>query len=637
MFVLFEESGAFKAGTLLSEQETTLHVELPSGRRLKIKRNAALLTFREPEPQALLDEAQRQAEALDVDFLWEVCGEEEFSYLDFAREYHGAEPSAVEAAALLLRLHASPIHFHRKGKGRFQKAPAEILQAALAGLEKKRKRQEAIERMRDELVAGRLPDEIAAALPQILYRPDRNRPETQALEAASVALRCSTAQLLLSVGAISSTHDYHFGRFLFEVFPEGLEFPAHPEPVVPDDLPIAEVRAFSIDDVSTTEIDDAFSVTPRPGGGWRIGVHIAAPALGLAPGDAIDAIARARMSTVYMPGRKITMLPPDVVECFTLAEGHVPPALSLYLDVDASLAIQGMETRLERVPIAANLRLHALEPFFNEETLQEALPEDLPWRDELKLLWELATVLEAGRGKASVTQNQVDYLFHVDWERVTEDGPGWVSITPRPRGAPIDKLVSEFAILTNQTWGKRLAEHGLPGIYRTQPAGGKVRMALEAESHEGLGVDCYAWSSSPLRRYVDLVNQMQLLATVRGTPAPFPERGQDLLGIVRQFEAAYATYQEFQRHMERYWCLRWLRQHRVERLTATVLRDDLVRCERLPLVAKVPSLPPTDVGQRVEVEVERIDLVEMELRLRFIRLLSKEATADPAADLILES
>jgi exoribonuclease-2 len=150
-------------------------------------------------------------------------------------------------------------------------------------------------------------------------------------------------------------------------------------------------------------------------------------------------------------------------------------------------------------------------------------------------------------------------------------------------------------------------------------------------------VDCYAWSSSPLRRYVDLVNQMQLLATVRGTPAPFPERGQELLGIVRQFEAAYATYQEFQRHMERYWCLRWLRQHRVERLVATVLRDDLVRCERLPIVTKVPSLPPTDAGQRVELEVERIDLVEMELRLRFRRLLTQEESPDPtAAPLVLE-
>ena len=632
MFVLFEDAGAFKAGTVVSEQETTLHVELPSGRRLKVKRNAVLLRFDEPPPQVLLDEAQARAEALDVDFLWEVCGEDEFSFLDFAREYHGAEPSAVDAAALLLRLHAAPIYFHRKGKGRFQKAPPEILQAALAGLEKKRKRQEAIERMRDELVAGQLPEEIAAALPQILYRPDRNRPETQALEAASVALRCSTAQLLLSVGAIASTHDYHFGRFVFESFPDGLDFPEHAAPALPEDLPTADVEAFSIDDLSTTEIDDAFSVSPRPGGGWRIGVHIAAPALGISPGDTIDAIARNRMSTVYMPGRKITMLPPAVVERFTLAEGHTPPALSLYLDVDASLAIQGMETRLERVPIAANLRLHALEPFFNEETLQEALPEDLPWRTQLKLLWELATVLEAGRGKASVAQNQMDYIFHVDWAVTTEDGPGWVTITPRPRGAPIDKLVSEFAILTNQTWGRRLAEHDLPGIYRVQPAGGKVRMALAAESHEGLGVDCYAWSSSPLRRYVDLVNQMQLIATVRGTPAPFPERGPELLSIVRQFEAAYLSYQEFQRHMERYWCLRWLRQHRIARLGAAVLRDDLVRCERLPLVVKVPSLPPLDPGCRVELEVESTELIDLELKLRFRRLIGPGEATEAAPD-----
>jgi exoribonuclease R len=79
--------------------------------------------------------------------------------------------------------------------------------------------------------------------------------------------------------------------------------------------------------------------------------------------------------------------------------------------------------------------------------------------------------------------------------------------------------VAELMIAANSTWGKALAEAGIPALYRAQ-TGGKVRMTTAAAPHEGLGVDCYAWSSSPLRRYVDLVNQWQLIAWLKGEAPP---------------------------------------------------------------------------------------------------------------------
>src|SRR5690606_2987202 len=147
------------------------------------------------------------------------------------------------------------------------------------------------------------------------------------------------------------------------------DFPPFELAAAPAGLARAEVAAFSIDDASTTEIDDAFSVTPRAGGGWRIGIHIAAPALGFARRSALDTIARRRLSTVYMPGGKITMLPDEVVYGFTLAEGRDCPAVSLYLDVTPGLAIVGEESRVEIVPIVANLRHHDIEPVFNDDTV----------------------------------------------------------------------------------------------------------------------------------------------------------------------------------------------------------------------------------------------------------------------------
>ena len=626
MFVLFEESGAFKAGTVLADHDASLQVETSHGKRVKIKASHVLLNFRDPTPDTLLDRAESEAATLDTDFLWEVCGDEEFGFAEFAQEYFGRQPGAVESAAILLHLHAAPIYFHRKGRGRFRKAPADILKAALQGLEKKRQQAEAMEHMRSELVAGRMPVELAGMVDQLLYRPDRNRIETKALEAACVDAGLSAARLLMHCGALASSYDLHYRRFLFEQFPQGEAFPPFDPPIAPIDLPLAEVAAFSIDDATTTEIDDAFSVTPLADGGWRIGIHIAAPALGFGRGSSLDGIARQRLSTVYMPGNKITMLPDAAVEGFTLAAGRDCAAVSLYLDVSAALAITAHESRIERVPIVANLRHHDIEPLFNEQTLEHGVP-DFAWKQPLMLLWDLATVLEAGRGKAGSAPVQYDFNFYVDWQTVTGDGPGYISISRRQRGSPLDKLVSELMILANATWGKLLDQAGVPGLYRVQH-GGKVRMSVHAEPHDALGVDCYAWSSSPLRRYVDLVNQWQIVSVLRGEAPAFAPRSTDLMAALRDFELTYAAYAEFQRGMERYWCVRWLRQNGVTRTEAKVLRDNVVRLENLPLVFKVPSLPPQLPGSRVALAIEHTDLIDIEVSARYLETLAEPSTEE---------
>jgi exoribonuclease-2 len=621
MNVLFEEDGAFKAGVVLADNNTSLQIELASGKRSKVKSANVLLRFDAPQPAELLERAESQAAEIDTDFLWEVCGEAEFAFEDLAAEYVGAKPGAVEAAAVLLRLHSAPIYFHRKGKGRFRKAPPEILQAALAGMEKKRQAALAIERMVVELKAGALPQEFPALLRELLYKPDRNKPETKALEAACAETSLSVPRLLEKCGAIPDTHEFHLGRFLFEYFPKGTGFTDFAAPVEPAEMPHANVRAFSIDDAHTTEIDDAFSLEPLADGGFRVGIHIAAPGLGIAPDSDLGRIARDRLSTVYMPGRKITMLPENVVESFTLAAGRSVPALSLYLDVASDLRILARETRIERVPVVANLRHHDIEPLFNEETLAAGLAE-FPFRDELKRLWELATVLEAGRGAAG-QQNRKDYNFVVDWSQTTPQGPGRIAIDERARGSPLDTLVAELMIVANSTWGALLRDAGVAALYRAQTAG-KTRMTTVAAPHIGLGVDCYAWSSSPLRRYVDLVNQWQLIAHLQGRTPPYTAKSAEFLGALRDFELTYAAYADFQRDMERYWCLRWLLQEGEMQPVASFIKEHLARLDRIPLVVKSMSLPDLARGAGLRLAIDAIDLLAAEITVRFIELLAVE-------------
>ncbi|PIY04703.1 MAG: ribonuclease II, partial [Gallionellales bacterium CG_4_10_14_3_um_filter_54_96] len=417
-------------------------------------------------------------------------------------------------------------------------------------------------------------------------------------------------------------------KFLFENFPKGLDFP----PIVLsdwDELPLGAVNAFSIDDATTTEIDDAFSVARLENGNWRIGVHIAAPALGMPRDSDGDKVAAMRLSTVYMPGQKITMLPESAVQAFTLNEGGVCPALSMYIEVEAeTLAVLNYESRVERVHIAANLRHDTLEPLFNEETLA-AGKLDYDYASELTLLWHLAQKLEAARGKAD-NNTQVDYNFHIENDYVT--------LTHRRRGSPIDKVVSELMILVNCEWGGHLAEHGFPGIYRTQQ-GGKVRMSTVAAPHQGLGVAQYMWSSSPLRRYVDLLNQRQIIAMLKDEAAPYPKNDTALYETLRNFDTMYGIYNDFQRDMERYWCLRWLQQEQARLadgdellVEATVIRENLVRMTEIPLVFRAPSLPEQLPAQtRVQLAITGMDLLDLSVLTRYVATLS-QGTGEAADD-----
>lgn len=611
MYLLYEEDGDIKAGTILADNDASLQVESQYGKRAKVKAAHVLLRYAAPAPGEVMEQARAGREAIDLDFLWEVAGEAEFAFDELAREYYGRAPTAPESTAILLALHGAPIFFHRKGKGRYRAAPADVLAAAKAAVERKAREAALRAEWTAELVAGRLPEALRGKVFELAHKPDKNSLEYKALADACAASGLSAARLLDRCGAIPSSHEFHLQAFLLSHFPRGAGFAELAPPPPPPALPAGDTPAFSIDDAATTEIDDAFSVIFRPDGGARVGIHIAAPALGIAPGSELDRVAATRLSTVYMPGDKITMLPEDLIAQYTLAENRECPTLSLYAEVAADHSILSLTTQADVVRIAANLRHETLEPLFNEASIGAGGP-DYPFRRELEWLFGFARALEAARGKADQVQRN-DFVFKVEDERV--------EILTRVRGNPIDKLVSELMILANSRWGEMLAQQGVAGVYRAQTAG-KVRMTLKPAPHEGLGVSHYAWSTSPLRRYVDLLNQRQILAVARGETPPHAGNDAMLFAAVRDFELAYDAYAEFQRGMERYWCLRWLLQESVTEADATVWRENLIRFDKLPLVARLTGAPTLNPGDRVRVVVENIDLLDIDLTCRYLAPLS---------------
>jgi len=658
MFLLFEEAGKFMAGRILSEAEASTQVELDSGKRVKVKVANVLLKFDKPSPAILLEEANTLSESIDLNLAWEFAPETEFGFTDLAYDYFSTSASITEQVAALITLFQAPHYFRRAGKGRFRKASTEIVAQALAAIEKKKLVQAQIENWAAELSQKVCPAPIREHLYKILFRPDKNAPEYKAVVEASRATQTAPLDLLQKAGAIESAYDFHWQRFLFDNFPKGTGFPALSAPPITETLPLSSAQAYSIDDSQTTEIDDALSLQGLGSGKVIVGIHIAAPGLAVLPDSPIDQLGRNRLSTVYMPGYKITMLPDDVVKNYTLAEGHDCPAVSLYVTFDeTSLNILSSETKLEKVHIAANLRHDQLDSLVTPQWLED--PEfvhaqaqaDLPMaRSSLAFFWRLAQHLKAGRevvrGKPE-TFNRPDYTFRLERNNhaIPPVGNEPVSIGTRQRGAPLDLIVAESMILANSTWGQWMASLGVPAIYRSQASlapGVKVRMGTKALPHAGIGVPSYAWSTSPLRRYTDLVNQWQIIACARhgataALAAPFKPKDAQLFAIISGFDAAYSAYNSYQSGMERFWTLQYLSQHNITELTATLFKEAaggqwLVRADTLPLVLTVLGAQGMERGAKILVKLGHIDAISLDVHGTVLERLDSQQTVELAEE-----
>jgi exoribonuclease-2 len=650
MYALFEEAGKFQTGRILSEADSSAQIELESGKRVKVKAANLLLKFEKPSPADLVRDAQALSATIELDLAWEFAPEDEFGFADLAHEYFSAQATLTEQTAALFRLFEAPHYFRRAGKGRFKKASAEVIAQALAGIEKKKQIQAQIEGWAAELGQGTCPAPIQTQLYKILFKPDKNAPEYKAVVEAARATQTAPLALLQKAGAINSAYQFHWQRFLFDNFPKGTGFPNLQAPAIANELPLAQVQAYSIDDSQTTEIDDALSVQGLRTGTVTLGIHIAAPALALKPGDAIDQLGRQRLSTVYMPGYKITMLPDDVVQSYTLQEGRDCPAVSLYATFDeATFALKNTETRVERVPIAANLRHDQLDAIVTEAWLQDdsfthadGVVEPAMPRAQLAFLFRLAQHLKAQRevvrGKPE-NFNRPDYNFRlVGNDGAEPKGDEQVQISIRQRGAPLDLMVAEAMILANSTWGNWMAELGVPGIYRSQASllpGVKVRMGTKALPHAGIGVPSYAWSTSPLRRYTDLVNQWQIIAcathgSTAALAAPFKPKDAELFSIISAFDGAYGAYNAYQNGMERFWTLQYLKQHQITELSATVFKafpgqPPMARADDLPLVLPVFGGGDLPRGAHVQLRLSEIDDISLDISGHLLHVLEVDA------------
>lgn len=629
MNVIFEESGQFKVARVLSETEANYQIELSTGKRSKLKRNNVIFEF-DKAPCALtelLPNAEKQAEEIDAAFLWEFAPQTDFKAEELAGDYYGHEPDIIEKLALLIRLQSAPVYFHRRGKGQYKAAPPEILEAALAAIEKKRLQDELQAQWIESLVNFQIPEAMREELNTFLSHPNKNTMAWKAFESALSRSGLNIKEMLLKLGVYRDELAITLAGFLEKHFPKGYETPALSLPKMPE-LPVAELEAYSIDNDSTTEIDDAFSIKHIEGEVYQFGVHIAAPALVVTRDSDLDLAARKRMSTIYLPGKKITMQGDNLINAFSLNAGEVKPCISLYVVANIeSGEIISEESKVESIKIKENLRLSQFDnALFTRENLADE-SVDLPYAFLIRPLWRLTRHLSAKRDEVRGYPEKhqgVEFGFELsgDWQ----DQASLVNLVPRARDNPIDLMIGEMMIFTNVLWSGMLSRLKVPGIFRTQQFG-RAKQSSHAVPHQSMGVPQYAWMTSPLRRYVDLLNQQQLISAIEhGVSAPlvvpYKPKDMDLLVVMTQFDTLIQQWRNFQDSMERFWSLRWLQQQNITEAEAKVIRDDLVRLSIAPLTLTVDGMPEYERGTVVKIKFDSINLLKLNADAHFVAFIA---------------
>jgi exoribonuclease II len=698
MYLIFEQQKNICFAKVVKSTEHHHHVliEYPvmlKNKEAKIKLKEAI--FSDSKSHSATD-FEAAIAGIDIELLWEYAPEEGVELSDLAKEYF-SHVGACEIFALLHVLFENPIYFLRKNDV-WQKASIEQLNQAKAAVLKRQEQDALKQSYQNQLLAGELPKDFEGLVFELLFQPNKNSIEFKALDAVAKLKNTDIQALFLKLGAIKNARVFHEMKFLQNQFPKGV---AHQTPEFGallakklDALPVNNlVQAFSIDDAATTEIDDAFSIQyhPEKEGFFTLGIHIAAPSLGIEIDDHWDRAARERLSTVYAPSQKITMLPDDVISKFTLKEGQLCPALSLYLEIEKKTPINHLDQNqdqnqnavsseksekseklnntaeqksndltqeyiihqttsvAEKIYISHNIRYDLLEDIITPQHLSNqnkaAIDQETryPHAQEIHDLWYLAQFLFAkrqiARQKFGLRPDQLEkteYSFVIhgakDLQNESQDNQSAdlnqerVELIKRKRGSPLDLIVAELMILANQTWALFLHEHKLTAIYRTQKTWGGFRTRLQTHKdvHEGLGVEAYIWSTSPLRRYLDLLHQWQILAAIEyGNAAAlqsiFNQDNTRVFQILQNFQEVYSAYQEYQQKMEDYWCLRWISQENIKEITGTIGKEGWVRFHDLPLSKKLQQLSEHK-GKHVRLNLQGIDELNLSLELQVLEI-----------------
>ena len=398
-------------------------------------------------------------------------------------------------------------------------------------------------------------------------------------------------------------------------------------------LDLTHLKVCTIDDESTTEIDDGLSIEYLDDGTTKIWVHIADPTRLVEPEDELDLEARRRSTSLYLPTGMVSMFPEELATGpMSLIEGKVCSALSFGVILDDEGGIKEYEIHPSLIKPTYRLTYDDVDEMLHLGIQNEPEIPDLAAKSQLRREWR--------KSQGAIQIKMPESVIKVkDNEEVT------IELIDSSRSR---QLVAEMMIMAGQLGGKYGTDNNLPLPYRGQPQPelpseeellklppGPTRfcamrscmprseMSMSPIRHASLGLDSYVQVTSPIRRYTDLLSHFQIKAHLRGEELPFSR--EDLQEIVYSVSSSSYEATLVERQTNRYWSVEYLRRNAEcvwDVLVLRWLREDenlgLILIEDLGMELPHRFDRPVNLGERMEMQVTRADPQRDEVRLREI-------------------
>jgi len=539
---------------------------------------------------AALEECQKQlAACIDPESLWKILPDVpcEYTSRELARIAFGEAACVDHAAAVVRALQHDHVYFKFNGQG-YRALDAEQTEHSRARAEREQELREEIERCSAWLHAFVNSRDLDNGARHLCARyllqfavfgtsaPQYPHIRTIIRQAGLSPGRRECFNILVRMGVCSSDENLLLARYgVPSLWPDDAlrEVETLIDPHAQQRSDAVCLETWSIDDPGTRDIDDAISFE-QEGGLLRVGVHITDAASQLAPGCALDREAARRGTSLYLPEGAIAMLPPEVSEKrLSLIAGQERPVVSIFVSIDASGHAVKRSLRLSTVRVKRRLSY-------------EDVNDDIRCGGPFKRLYGVMERVRAARraaGASSVSIPEMQVRLNRDRE---------VVLRLRERETPAQALVAECMILANHSAALFLRTHAVPALFRTQKpsraadAPGSDDMSLAERLrlrrafnrtvietrpcvHAGLGLDCYCSITSPMRKYLDLVMQRQLVAAVLGRPPVYPEDQLRDISVALQPVLTRASLVESERR--RYWLFKKMEPLKGRELQAIVL------------------------------------------------------------------
>lgn len=607
----FEERKSLCA-FVLDDRGDRLHVLTEQNREMNLARKRVMHAVPWPAGAKLgrqelvehLKQVGQRREALKREInlaeVWELLVDEgvALSTADMARQWFGDKVTPDQVAALGRALAEDRFYFKHKA-GLWTPHPPEVV----VQLQEQERREEA--RRRELAAAGQWLREawegreitdpawreklINILKEMAIYGPDSDFYELgqEYLAQAKLTKPEIPFKLLVKLGVFQPDENLDLYRYEApqEFTPEVQEAAQQlsaasdwPDPWREQRQDLTALETFTIDGERTRDFDDALSLE-RISGGYRLGIHIADVASFVEKGQILDQAALERGTSLYLPERRIAMLPELLSEnTFSLIAGEVRRAISFLVELTESGEL--VSWRIVPSLIRVGQRLTYRDVDFR-----------LSLEPRFTTLHRLAEKLRQRRLQQGGIQLQFPEVI------IVVDAQGEVHLEVEDLETPSHEIVSEAMILANYLGARFLADHQVPALYRCQAPPreeleqvsnptlfhlwqnrrrlSRVLLDPEPQPHWGLGLPVYTTLSSPIRRYLDLLLQRQLAAALAGQPLPYSR--EELEDLAMTLEGTLRRAAILKTRRQRYWLIKYLSQHLGQKFPALVLEKHPTR------------------------------------------------------------